>query len=286
MRRAVAVPALFLAASLASCTNTVWMLKEPVREYSEGNYIWGTFMLACLPVMVPIFMLADGFALLNVSEQDVAVIAQAGQDYVNAKAAQEQAHAQAQAQAQALAALQQQQYQQQQQQQLAQQQRSAAPAPTYQPVAAPAPAPAQGTSAQDEYMERQRQQVAAANAQVQANAERQRQEQQRLLAQNAIATNCLTVVPPGQSLYGGFINKCGFKVNVTWCNDGATGQGLGNFSDAIDCRKSSFAAETVAANGRVGAHTNAPRVFYAACKSPFSPLDQRFTGDNIYAVCR
>jgi hypothetical protein len=274
MRRALAVPALCLATVLAGCANTGWVLQEPGREYSEGNYVWGTFMLVCLPVMVPIFMVADAFALLNVSEQDVAVVAQAGQDYVTAKAAQDQANAQAQAQA--LAAMQQQQ----------QQQRAWSPQPAPQQVAMQTPAPPPGSPAYDEHGERSRQQVVASNAAAQAEAERLRQQNRQFQAQHANASNCLSLVPMSASLYGGFINNCAFKVNVTWCNDGATGQGLGNFSDAIDCRKNSFSAVTVAANGRVTAHTNAPRVYWMACKSPYTPVQGKFTGNGVVAVCK
>jgi hypothetical protein len=285
MRRALAVPAICLATALSGCAHTAFVLKEPVKEYSEGNYIFGTFMLICLPVMVPIFMVADAFEFLDVSEQDVAVIAQAGQDYMTAKAAQDQANAKAQAQA--LAAMQQQQQQQQQyQEQLRQQQQQQARSPQSAPqqvgMQTQAPAPASSSAAYDEYMERQRQDVAASNARIKAESERLH----HIKAQYANASSCLSLVPREGSLYGGFINNCAYKVNVTWCNDGATGQGLGNFSDALDCRKNSLGADTIAANGRVGAHTNAPRVYWMACKAPFWPVHGKFTGDGVVAQCK
>jgi hypothetical protein len=213
-------------------------------------------------------------------QEDWNFLANAVQTFVDTKVQveqQEQAAAQARVQAQADA---------QAQREASARSKQATPMPSAQagsqqpaPLQTAASTPSQAGSTSADYRAQQQREVDQSNLDNKRRAE-------DLAARNAHASNCVEPVQqPGA--FGAFRNKCGYAVNYVFCTLGSTGQGLTNFSDAFDCRKSgAFGQDGIAPHGVQGSSiAGAPQVLWGACKHPFYPSKARYNGREIIFGC-
>jgi hypothetical protein len=100
------------------------------------------------------------------------------------------------------------------------------------------------------------------------------------------ASYCLTPLPFGQGLYGGFSNSCSFKVNVAFCNYHPAKD---SWAASFNCEKSGgVGLSSVDANGRNTLHTNdTEETAWAACQDPSLPMDTEFVvGEGLRHRCR
>jgi hypothetical protein len=105
----------------------------------------------------------------------------------------------------------------------------------------------------------------------------------------APANECLRVVETG--LYGGFVNKCAYKVNVAYCVSNPKKGGWTD-SDAFRClspanTKPSNAYISLSASKTEAQHTlGGDAVLWLACKDPAVPFQTRFDGGRMLGTCK
>jgi hypothetical protein len=150
-----------------------------------------------------------------------------------------------------------------------------------------------GNQASNSSQQQQQQQLQAAVTQSQTRA-REAQQRGDADAQRrgrrvhdpaAEAHECISVLQGG---FGGFKNSCGYRVNVTSCNQNPrVVPGGMNWSADFDCAKGQFGLYNPDANGSEGAHTrNSEFVHWFACKAPALPLDVSYEGGGLRGRCR
>jgi hypothetical protein len=118
---------------------------------------------------------------------------------------------------------------------------------------------------------------------------REREEQQRreeaekpFEARNV--SECVTLLPEIDSMYGGFRNSCNFDVYVAFC---AMGPADRSWASAFDCDRSKGGLDRIAANGTQAAHTkNVRRMIWFACNAPSTPNVEYRTGSGFWGSCR
>jgi hypothetical protein len=105
----------------------------------------------------------------------------------------------------------------------------------------------------------------------------------------APANECLRVVETG--LYGGFINKCAYKVNVAYCVSNPK-KGSWTDTDTFRClspinTKPSNVYLTLAASKTEVQHTlGGDAVAWLACKDPAVPFQVRFDAGRMLGTCK
>jgi hypothetical protein len=112
--------------------------------------------------------------------------------------------------------------------------------------------------------------------QSQDQLDRQRQGKPKTHNPDAVAHQCIDLAQGG--MFGGFENKCSFKVAVTSCNfRPVVKQGGFNWSADFDCEKRKFGLYNVAGRDRTAAHNhNTEMVYWFACKMPSLPADVEY----------
>jgi hypothetical protein len=115
---------------------------------------------------------------------------------------------------------------------------------------------------------------------------RERQGQRKTHNADAVAHQCVDL--PDEGLFGGFENKCNFKIEVHSCNyRPKITEGGFNWSASFDCEKQGFGSYSVFPGKRTTAHTNNTElVYWFACKSPSFPADVEYvSGIGVRGRC-
>lgn len=88
------------------------------------------------------------------------------------------------------------------------------------------------------------------------------------------------------TLYGGFVNSCGYEVHYAFCNMNPTKD---SWASSFNCEnRDGIGAWQVGGNREAAAHTNgAPHTYWFACKAPAYPGDLEYVpGQGLVGRCR
>jgi hypothetical protein len=122
--------------------------------------------------------------------------------------------------------------------------------------------------------------------QSQDQLDRQRQGKPKTHNANAVAHQCVDLLP--SRMFGGFENKCSYKIAVHSCNfRPKITQGGMNWSSSFDCEQRKFGSYDIPANQRATAHTNnTEMVYWFACREPSRPVDVEYIpGQGVRGRC-
>jgi hypothetical protein len=96
--------------------------------------------------------------------------------------------------------------------------------------------------------------------------------------------SCISVKPPHEPGFGGWINSCGYDIELTFC---VVDPDPDSWSSAFSCAEGKMGAVRVPANGRAGSHNRGGRqAAWFACKSPGLPQARYEPGQGLVGGCR